>query len=183
MGWYREPGIGDGVMSKITPLEDEVLRMLMQRTMQGETTTVVVKKGYDPVHDRVQWIQRYKDSGCLTHLMRVSSSGACAYLRAPEKAFRNALTENRLPGTNWPLDWSAMARALAFTHDTDPRAVLVLLEPWLIPPVALMCLEYATGQWPTLDMQLEAAEPPPPPCPNDDDGRPPTRKKQRTARS
>lgn len=186
MEWYPGSGMGDGVMSRITPLEDQVLLILMQRTMQGETTTMVVKKGYDPVHDRVRWLQRYKDSGCLTHLMRVSSSGACAYLRAPAKAFRSALTENRLLGTNWPLDWPAMARALAFTHDTDPRAVLVFLEPWLIPPVALMCLEYVTGQWPTLDMQLEAAEqaPPPLPCPNDEDSSsnpPSARKRQKTS--
>jgi hypothetical protein len=189
--WHPEPGVGGGggVMSRITPLEGEVLRMLMQHVLRGEAATVVVCKGYDRVHDRVQWLQRYKDSGCLTHLMRVSSSGACAYLRAPAISFFGALAENRILGTDWPLDWPAMARALAFTHDTDPRAVLKLLERWLIPPVVLMCLEYVTGRWPTLDMQLEAAEPPPPPpplpCPSDERSSSssslPSRKKPRIA--
>lgn len=175
-------------MSTVTEYEKlsgSVLLQVFQRAARGENAALVVEKGYDPVHDRVMWVREERETGYLVHGMRVSGSTAYMHVRTPIGSFYDHLLRRTLPGTTWPLDTPAMARALAFTHDTDPRAVLVLLERWLIPPVALMCLEYVTGQWPTLDMQLEVAEPPPPPppCPNDDEDRLPERKKQRTARS
>lgn len=168
-----------------TPLTNAVHLQLMKRANRGDDATLVVSEGYYRVFDRVQWMRADSGTNFLVHSVRKHGCREIRSFRLEKMPFYMAIGEGMMPGTTWPLDWPAMARALAFTHDTDPRAVLVLLERWLIPPVALMCLEYVTGQWPTLDMQLEAAEPPPPPppCPNDDEDIPSTRKKPRIARS
>lgn len=92
---------------------------------------------------------------CSGHSSRMAESGE---ERTIEQLVAYLQGKRQFLSYHHNFEWVQTARSLYFTRKTDPLVVLQLLQSSLGFGVDLICMEYVTGSWPTLDMWYEKAQ-------------------------